>query len=523
MNEKQLHEKITDASKTIFTYCMARTPTREDAEDLSQDILYQLLASVGNLKDENAFYGFMWAVAGNVYKQWCRKRRANQFCELTEEIPAEPDVYDFEQENEEIHLLRRELSLLSDKYRRATVLYYVDRKSCAEIAALLSISEGMVKYLLFKARKIVKEGMNMERKLGELSYNPKSLIPMYRGEGPNQFWDFMSSKLRQNIIGACYNDALTPQQISLETGIPMPYLEDEILALAEKEILIKDGPRYKTNVIVLTADCSRILSEVAVRYHAKIADAIDASLEDKLPEFTSIGFCGAESPAQSLKWMLATLVFRAIQQCDIGIESAQPPVTAWGERAYLYCVETEPSAPPTVWNYSTMGSKRGDGLYFYDYLPLPNGNHGDFWGNEMYINLFCDVAGGKTDGFGEYELEAIGEMIRMGYIIRGEASYRVATPVYTRAQYEQAQAIAEAIVQDTVLPCLQSLHADMLQVLNDHTPKHLVSQIPGIVSVEKFTHAVAAPTLLLTSDRRLDPSWLPGQMPTNFVVLSDGS
>jgi hypothetical protein len=99
----------------------------------------------------------------------------------------------------------------------------------------------------------------------------------------------------------------------------------------------------------------------------------------------------------------------------------------------------------------------------------------------------------------------------------------VATPVYTRAQYEQAQAIAEAIVQDTVLPCLQSLHADMLQVLNDHTPKHLAPQIPGIVSVEKFTHAVAAPTLLLTSDRRLDPSWLPGQMPTNFVVLSDGS
>ena len=71
----------------------------------------------------------------------------------------------------------------------------------------------------------------MERNLGELSYNPKTLIAMYSGQGPNQFWQFMQSKIRQNIVNACYNDALTVQQISLETGIPLPYLDDEIKAL----------------------------------------------------------------------------------------------------------------------------------------------------------------------------------------------------------------------------------------------------------------------------------------------------
>ena len=68
----------------------------------------------------------------------------------------------------------------------------------------------------------------MERTLGELSYNPKTLIPLYHGEGPNSFGNFMESKIKQNIISACYNDALTVQQISLETGIPLPYLDDEI-------------------------------------------------------------------------------------------------------------------------------------------------------------------------------------------------------------------------------------------------------------------------------------------------------
>lgn len=114
------------------------------------------------------------------------------------------------------------------------ILYYLDNKSCSEISSLLAVSESMVKYLLFKSRKIIKDGMNMERKLGKLSYNPKKFIPNYSGEGPNRFYAYMNNLIRQNIVLACYNDSLTPERISLETGIPLPYLDDEILELTNK-------------------------------------------------------------------------------------------------------------------------------------------------------------------------------------------------------------------------------------------------------------------------------------------------
>jgi len=229
MNEIELHEKIAEVSKTIFSYCMAKTPTREEAEDLSQEILYELIKSAENIRDDKAFYAFMWGVAGNVYKQWYRKKLKNNTCELTEDIPTDNEFA--EDDNSDIYLLRRELTLLSEKYRKATIMYYIDGRSCSEISSALAISESMVKYLLFKSRKILKEGMSMERNLGELSYNPKTLIPMYNGEGPNHFWNFMQSKIKQNIVSACYNDALTVQQISLETGIPLPYLDNEIKEL----------------------------------------------------------------------------------------------------------------------------------------------------------------------------------------------------------------------------------------------------------------------------------------------------
>ena len=71
-------------SKSILSYCMARTSTEHEAEDLAQDIMLELTRSVQNIRDDKAFYGFMWSVAKNVYKQWYRKKLRRQECELTD-------------------------------------------------------------------------------------------------------------------------------------------------------------------------------------------------------------------------------------------------------------------------------------------------------------------------------------------------------------------------------------------------------------------------------------------------------
>ena len=75
MDENGLHEKIAETSRTIYSYCRAKTPSQQDAEDLSQDILLELMKSVDNIRNDKAIYAFMWGVAGNVYKQWCRKKQ----------------------------------------------------------------------------------------------------------------------------------------------------------------------------------------------------------------------------------------------------------------------------------------------------------------------------------------------------------------------------------------------------------------------------------------------------------------
>ena len=101
MERDNFDSKAAQISKSIFSYCMARTSNEYEAEDLAQDILLELTKSVQNIREDKAFYGFMWSVAKNVYKQWYRRKKLRQQeCELTDDISnAENEIGNLFDEN----------------------------------------------------------------------------------------------------------------------------------------------------------------------------------------------------------------------------------------------------------------------------------------------------------------------------------------------------------------------------------------------------------------------------------------
>ena len=508
---------------------MSRTPNTQEAEDLAQDIIVELIRSASVLRDDKAFYGFMWAVAGNVYKRWCKKKSRTNECALPENICEYPDeTSDDLNMIDEMILLRRELSLLAEKYRKATVLYYIKGKTCSEISRDLSVSESMVKYLLFKSRKILKEGMNMERNLGQLSYNPKKLIPMYHGEGPNYFYELMIRMIPQNIVSACYNDQLTAEQISLETGIPLAYLEDEIRILEEKQLLLRSGRKYTANLILISAECTDQINRSASAHHAEIAEQIRRFVDRTIDEYRAIGFYGSAFSENSLKWSLSALVFRAIMNLEhISAETEEaapvPPVTGWGERAWLWCEEKQAEYQDHAFNYSGMSSKQGDAVLFLDWLDHMHGDHHDLYGNNTAINILCDVARGNTTAFSEYDLETVAYLIQKGYVLRDKDQLRSTLPVYTGEQYEQANALVTRFVCDELRPFIAAIDESAKSILAEHTPKHLQAQISGIASMNKNVHAVSYPARVLVESGFLDTHWNTAEMPTDYIVLGEMS
>ncbi len=278
MDSIKLEKLITENMKSVFGFALTRLGNVTEAEDLASDILFNILRSADKLKDEDRFFGYMWKIADNTYADYLRKkaRQGRYRLELDGDIAdVEDSPFDVILKNEEMNVLRRELSLLSKQYREATVLYYIEDLSCSETAERLNISTEMVKYYLFRARKILREGMNMERIYGEKSYNPNYVkIDFWgtKGGEDREYYEFQKRKIKGNILLAAYYTPVTIQEISMELGVSVPYLEDEIKLLCDRQYLVYKNGKYLTNVPLFTLECTDIIKEKMKEITQKTAE-----------------------------------------------------------------------------------------------------------------------------------------------------------------------------------------------------------------------------------------------------------
>lgn len=520
MKKQELDEKITEVSKSIFSYCMLRTSTRADAEDLSQEILYELIKSAPNIREDKAFYGFMWSVAGNVYKQWCRKKLRTNECQLTEDIPTAGEDFPDLEENTDIYLLRRELSLLSRKYRSATILYYLDHKSCAEISQALSISESMVKYLLFKSKKILKEGMRMNRTYGEQSYHPKKLHILYMGEGPNHYYNLIDgSSIRQNILWACYNDRLTEEEIALEIGVSLPYIEEDLNKLTETGLLLREGNYYRTNLIIITDDFKREAATKLNHLQQEIAEKTAHFIDTNSQDIRSIGFYGCHMSQNSLKWQLTCM---SLQQAfnnmtDSLYASGKAPVTAFGEHAYVWATEHILCA----FNCCTIEAEMYHTktlLHFMDWAENPQIQHGDFYNNPRFVRLYDKLAHKIPLADNEYEQEIAGELIRKGYAYEKDGEILVTMPIFTKNEAGRIMELMQPLI-DEIQTIFCQMNGVLSRILKNHAPSHLRKQIEGIASMCLWDEGVCMPASMLIKNGYLSTAWDVYENATSYGIL----
>ncbi len=291
MDRIKLEKLITGNMKSIFGFALTRLGSVQEAETLASDILYEIVRAAENLKDEERFFGFMWKIAEHTYTDYLRRKSRNKhrMADLDENIADESDsALDEIIKTEELNLLRRELSLLSRQYRDTTVLYYIEKYSCSEIAEKLQLSTEMVKYYLFRARKIIREGINMERLFGEKSYRPSVFEIDFWGTKAGddlEYRDFQRRKIKGNILLASYYSPVTLQEISIELGVALPYLEDEIKLLIDRGYLVCNNGKYLTNIPIFTLDCTKTIDGKLKELTEKTAEKFVAAADEFVLRF----------------------------------------------------------------------------------------------------------------------------------------------------------------------------------------------------------------------------------------------
>ena len=310
MTAEKAMQFLEENLKTIFAYSLSRVSNKNDAEDLTNDIVVAVIESAHRLKNDEAFFGFVWQIAANTYKKFLQKKKKQPIM-LSDNITQDENICNDICDNEDIITLRREIALLNKQYRECTVDYYYLHLSVREIAEKRKITPEMIKYYLFKTRKILKEGIAMERQFGEKSFNPApfELKMIFNGDDNDMFENFFEKrKLPGQIMLAAYYTPMSINELSVELGMPTIYLEDELEILQKMNFIKKVGKdKYQTNILIFNDDFfSDTWNFAKSKLSADVKSAV-GGLKSKLSAVRDIGFVGNNISDDLLIWDLITI------------------------------------------------------------------------------------------------------------------------------------------------------------------------------------------------------------------------
>ena len=497
MTSKRAAELLAQNLTAIYQYAFSRLYEKERADDLTSEIVCEILASAENLQREEAFWGYAWKIAENTFRRFIRRAElSKRVVEFTEECGVyettpEQEYIEKETESDEVYRLRRELSLLSKTHREVCVAHYVDQKSCSEIAAEKNISVEMVKYYLFKARKQLKEGIGMTRILGEKSYNPGVFRLDFWGD-INKYGDLCRRKLPGSIALAAYEKPVSVEELSIELGVSRPYLEEEIEILEAAGILKRNGEKYRTNLVIITEEYEKKFVQETSAVYADVAREVFDETLALMPQIRRLNFVGNDYDDNRLMFALLNMAMvggygLAREKSPIGQAERLP----LGGHGWIYGLDNDYA------NYHfhgvTMESWNRDGTAWFsavNYRVIRDCqlfDHYDF-GNK--IEAMCDAILQKDTDRGNPVLPWL---VEQGFLFCREGKVLPNFPVFDAPVFQEVRQILSPVAERV---------ADCMIAISDRAEKILVQKVPKPVrgqcsAIAKIHHRVDVTAFLM--------------------------
>lgn len=287
--ERKTEEIIKEYIQKIYGFTLRKTATLQDAEDLTQEISLKLYRALNSNPDISNFEAYLWRTCHNVLANYYRGRvrsfvsvDIDGLSECIKDSDKTPEESLIVQEN--IKSLGAEIAHLSKIQRQVITLYYYSGKKQEEIALLLGIPKGTVKWHLFEAKSELKKGMESMRNISELKFNPvkfnlmglSGAIGTMGGTG-----SFFRSSLSQNIAYCIYKGERTINEIADLLGVSPVYVESEIEFLEEYGFILKrPGNKYIANILIDEPNTK--IMELQNEMYEKAAKLISNEVFDRL-------------------------------------------------------------------------------------------------------------------------------------------------------------------------------------------------------------------------------------------------
>jgi RNA polymerase sigma factor (sigma-70 family) len=483
MNKQDYFEKLTNEYlSAFFAFGMKNTNDAHEAEEFAQEAAYQCVLAINKAENIQNFNGFVWSVAHNTYKRWrARKKYASlddekQFTSFSKimSVNASPDAEIIkDEEKRRIHL---ELSRLTGLYRKTVVCFYYDEISINETAEKLNISVEMVKFYLQKGRKKLKEAYTMpSSNIGEKSFNPSEFTVYGLVDHPIvDVWEVFKRKPPCQIAVICHDSEKTINEISLETGIPAVYIEEEIELLMDTGLIISPTRgKYRTNFFILKKNILTQIREQFNKLYEKYSPSVIAAYDKYLPKLKQTEIFKHDVPDGRYAWFFADKAASFIFTEEI---NNYPQILSCGTEGFVFAEEAK--APP--WARGKSPTTLDECVVWPCDIVIFGGYHHQ---RELRSAKKCqalyDVYTGRTN---DSDIEIYAQLIEEGYVIKKDGELFCNVAVSTKSAREVLSAINSEL-EKILAPLCKELRDGVGRIVKSTIPTRLKEFAQGYTEI----------------------------------------
>jgi RNA polymerase sigma-70 factor (ECF subfamily) len=173
MTKYELSQCVDSCGDALYGFCMHLTGNRVDADDLFQDTFLTAYEKADRISISDNPESYLIGIAIRLWKNMMRKETRRKRIAGLESFEEKQDYGDKFQAKEKTENTPEELTIhqecnrkllsyvreLKPVYRIVISLYYESDKTIQEIASIMKVPQGTVKYWLSHSRKILRKKM----------------------------------------------------------------------------------------------------------------------------------------------------------------------------------------------------------------------------------------------------------------------------------------------------------------------------------------------------------------------------
>lgn len=426
---------------------------RHDAEDLASEIICHVLEGMKKYRIES-LDAWIWRVAHNRYARFIDAQGKTKMILAEDDAildVAEQDYcyMDDESTEHEYETVFRYLHTLSSEYRNILVDYYISDMSVRTLSKKYSLPETTIKWRLNIGRQRIKDrigGHSMDKVYRRINWNTTCC---------NGYMDsdkYLNTQIARAICKAAYDKPLTIEEISIATGIPAMYIEDELPRLEYGDAICKIGNnKYATNFIVFSMEDRKYTEGVSEPLVKTISDRFEHLLHSKEPMVSQLDFYGHDFGMERLGFLLIPYILRRkiglLKSTRLQLDNGPYPIRKDGGYGWFIVEETVDETESCA-EYNSGCNVAGDDsggkneilshIYYYWISK--------YFDNDVYQNRGTrwlsanNIPQSSKDGMidkNELSEEDAAKLIQNNLIVKTECGYRLNFACFSETQFEE--------------------------------------------------------------------------------------